>query len=144
MICSKKEGLLLHYMSLHIILATKASKLKEKKIKQVVGKPLDFSLNMLFCLIHLLCLLFFKILSSIMVMQCFTRFLKLCNWTHFLSFHFQAFAQLLQAPQDDAKMIIKDRFPVPRLVICDQHGSQVCNHFLSFATLYQLKYLQIV
>ncbi|KAH7683028.1 protein transport protein SEC23 protein [Dioscorea alata] len=36
----------------------------------------------------------------------------------------QAFAQLLQAPQDDAKMIIKDRFPVPRLVICDQHGSQ--------------------
>ncbi|KAJ0988934.1 hypothetical protein J5N97_007290 [Dioscorea zingiberensis] len=36
----------------------------------------------------------------------------------------QAFAQLLQAPQDDAQMIIKDRFPVPRLVICDQHGSQ--------------------
>ncbi|KAH7670481.1 protein transport protein SEC23 protein [Dioscorea alata] len=36
----------------------------------------------------------------------------------------QAFAQLLQAPQDDAQMIIKDRFPVPRLVVCDQHGSQ--------------------
>ncbi|URD73397.1 protein transport protein SEC23 [Musa troglodytarum] len=36
----------------------------------------------------------------------------------------QAFAQLLQAPQDDAQMIIKNRFPVPRLVICDQHGSQ--------------------
>ncbi|KAG6495251.1 hypothetical protein ZIOFF_043045 [Zingiber officinale] len=36
----------------------------------------------------------------------------------------QAFAQLLQAPQDDAQMIIKERFPVPRLVICDQHGSQ--------------------
>ncbi|XP_010908064.2 protein transport protein SEC23 E [Elaeis guineensis] len=36
----------------------------------------------------------------------------------------QAFAQLLQAPQDDAQMIIRDRFPVPRLVICDQHGSQ--------------------
>lgn len=34
------------------------------------------------------------------------------------------FAQLLQAPQDDAKIIIKERFPVPRLVICDQHGSQ--------------------
>ncbi|WCJ27533.1 Sec23/Sec24 protein transport family protein [Euphorbia peplus] len=36
----------------------------------------------------------------------------------------QAFAQLLQAPQDDAQMIVRDRFPVPRLVICDQHGSQ--------------------
>ncbi|XP_015886791.2 protein transport protein SEC23 E [Ziziphus jujuba] len=36
----------------------------------------------------------------------------------------QAFAQLLQAPQDDAKMIIRERFPVPRLVVCDQHGSQ--------------------
>ncbi|KAK1291878.1 hypothetical protein QJS10_CPB17g01827 [Acorus calamus] len=37
----------------------------------------------------------------------------------------QAFAQLLKAPQDDAEMIKKDRFPVPRLVVCDQHGSQV-------------------
>ncbi|CAI0397657.1 unnamed protein product [Linum tenue] len=36
----------------------------------------------------------------------------------------QAFAQLLQAPQDDAQMIIRERFPVPRLVVCDQHGSQ--------------------
>ncbi|GLU10226.1 hypothetical protein SLE2022_270460 [Rubroshorea leprosula] len=36
----------------------------------------------------------------------------------------QAFAQLLQAPQVDAQMIIRDRFPVPRLVVCDQHGSQ--------------------
>ncbi|XVE90922.1 hypothetical protein DITRI_Ditri20bG0114800 [Diplodiscus trichospermus] len=36
----------------------------------------------------------------------------------------QAFAQLLQAPHDDADAIIKERFPVPRLVICDQHGSQ--------------------
>ncbi|GLT73710.1 hypothetical protein SLA2020_455480 [Shorea laevis] len=36
----------------------------------------------------------------------------------------QAFAQLLQAPHDDAEAIIKERFPVPRLVICDQHGSQ--------------------
>ncbi|XP_077212973.1 protein transport protein SEC23 E-like [Tasmannia lanceolata] len=36
----------------------------------------------------------------------------------------QAFAQLLQAPHDDAQMIIRDRFPVPRLVVCDQHGSQ--------------------
>ncbi|KAJ7008740.1 protein transport protein SEC23-like isoform X1 [Populus alba x Populus x berolinensis] len=36
----------------------------------------------------------------------------------------QAFAQLLQAPRDDTDEIIKERFPVPRLVICDQHGSQ--------------------
>lgn len=36
----------------------------------------------------------------------------------------QAFAQLLRAPRDDAQMIIRDRFPVPRLVVCDQHGSQ--------------------
>ncbi|GAV58984.1 Gelsolin domain-containing protein/zf-Sec23_Sec24 domain-containing protein/Sec23_trunk domain-containing protein/Sec23_helical domain-containing protein/Sec23_BS domain-containing protein [Cephalotus follicularis] len=35
-----------------------------------------------------------------------------------------AFAQLLQAPRSDAQMIIRDRFPVPRLVVCDQHGSQ--------------------
>ncbi|KAM1252089.1 hypothetical protein ACFX13_040967 [Malus domestica] len=36
----------------------------------------------------------------------------------------QAFAQLLQAPRDDGDQISKERFPVPRLVICDQHGSQ--------------------
>ncbi|CAK9146342.1 unnamed protein product, partial [Ilex paraguariensis] len=36
----------------------------------------------------------------------------------------QAFAQLLQAPRDDAELIIRERFPVPRLVVCDQHGSQ--------------------
>ncbi|KAL2319408.1 hypothetical protein Fmac_028377 [Flemingia macrophylla] len=36
----------------------------------------------------------------------------------------QAFAQLLRAPHDDANIIMKERFPVPRLVVCDQHGSQ--------------------
>ncbi|XP_024962323.1 protein transport protein SEC23-like [Cynara cardunculus var. scolymus] len=36
----------------------------------------------------------------------------------------EAFAQLLQAPLHDAEAIVKERFPVPRLVICDQHGSQ--------------------
>ncbi|GAB2209900.1 hypothetical protein Droror1_Dr00027127 [Drosera rotundifolia] len=36
----------------------------------------------------------------------------------------KVFAQLLQAPLDDADVLVKDRFPVPRLVICDQHGSQ--------------------
>lgn len=34
------------------------------------------------------------------------------------------FAQLLQAPQVEAKEICKRRFPVPRLVDCDQNGSQ--------------------
>ncbi|XAR63334.1 hypothetical protein NMG60_11023240 [Bertholletia excelsa] len=34
------------------------------------------------------------------------------------------FAELLRAPQDDANAIIRERFPVPRLVICDQHASQ--------------------
>ncbi|CAL0333096.1 unnamed protein product [Lupinus luteus] len=36
----------------------------------------------------------------------------------------QAFAQVLEAPHDDAEMIVRERFPVPRLVVCDQHGSQ--------------------
>ncbi|XP_062099483.1 protein transport protein SEC23 C isoform X2 [Humulus lupulus] len=36
----------------------------------------------------------------------------------------QAFAQLLQAPHVDADAIVKERFPVPRLVVCDQYGSQ--------------------
>ncbi|KAL3506521.1 hypothetical protein ACH5RR_031903 [Cinchona calisaya] len=36
----------------------------------------------------------------------------------------QAFAQLLQAPQEDAQIIIRERFPIPRQVVCDQHGSQ--------------------
>ena len=34
----------------------------------------------------------------------------------------------MQAPHDDAHVIIKERFPTPRLVVCDQHGSQ--EHFL--------------
>ncbi|CAA7406538.1 unnamed protein product [Spirodela intermedia] len=36
----------------------------------------------------------------------------------------QVFAQLLRAPREEAEGIIKERFPVPRLVICDQYGSQ--------------------
>ncbi|KAK1294638.1 Protein transport protein Sec24-like [Acorus calamus] len=36
----------------------------------------------------------------------------------------QVFSQLLQAPRDDVDAIVKERFPVPRLVICDQYGSQ--------------------
>lgn len=42
----------------------------------------------------------------------------------------QVFAQLLRAPRDDADAIITERFPAPRLVICDQHGSQVDNPLL--------------
>jgi protein transport protein SEC23 len=34
------------------------------------------------------------------------------------------FAQLLQAPKDDAAMILKERFPHPRFVECDQGTSQ--------------------
>ncbi|KAD0585580.1 hypothetical protein E3N88_44022 [Mikania micrantha] len=45
---------------------------------------------------------------------------RILYWTLIL-----AFAQLLQTPHDDAEMIIRDRFPVPRLVVCDQHGSQI-------------------
>lgn len=36
-----------------------------------------------------------------------------------------AFAQLLVAPQEEAKEIMARRFPVPRLVDCDYQGSQV-------------------
>jgi protein transport protein SEC23 len=36
----------------------------------------------------------------------------------------QAFAQLLEAPLEESRQIIGDRFPIPRLVVCDQHGSQ--------------------
>mmetsp|Transcript_22611 Transcript_22611/g.27289 ORF Transcript_22611/g.27289 Transcript_22611/m.27289 type:complete len:751 (+) Transcript_22611:306-2558(+) len=35
-----------------------------------------------------------------------------------------AFAQLLAGPQAEVEDIIKSRFPVPRVVDCDQHGSQ--------------------
>ncbi|KAK6919848.1 Zinc finger, Sec23/Sec24-type [Dillenia turbinata] len=42
---------------------------------------------------------------------------------HNLSEH-KVFAKLLKAPRDDADAIVKERFPVPRLVICDQYGSQ--------------------
>ncbi len=37
---------------------------------------------------------------------------------------YSAFKQLLQAPVADAQLIIKDRFPNPRYVECDQHTSQ--------------------
>jgi hypothetical protein len=49
----------------------------------------------------------------------------------------QVFAQLLQAPKDDAQAIIHERFPVPRLVVCDQHGSQVS--FISLSSSSKIK-----
>lgn len=42
--------------------------------------------------------------------------------------YWQAFAELLKSPREDAEAIIHERFPVPRLVICDQYGSQVTNY----------------
>ncbi|KAF8118389.1 hypothetical protein N665_0005s0152 [Sinapis alba] len=36
----------------------------------------------------------------------------------------QALVHLLQSPRDYSDIIIRERFPIPRLVICDQYGSQ--------------------
>ncbi|CAH8360662.1 unnamed protein product [Eruca vesicaria subsp. sativa] len=36
----------------------------------------------------------------------------------------QALVHLLQSPKDYSDTIIRERFPIPRLVICDQYGSQ--------------------
>ena len=36
----------------------------------------------------------------------------------------KAFADLLKLPREDANYILNQRFPVPRLVDCDQNGSQ--------------------
>lgn len=38
----------------------------------------------------------------------------------------KAFAEMLEAPQRVAMDMCKTRFPAPRFVDCDQHGSQVC------------------
>ena len=34
------------------------------------------------------------------------------------------FRSLLEAPQNDAQMIMNNRFPVPRYIVCDQHKSE--------------------
>jgi len=36
----------------------------------------------------------------------------------------EAFRNLLEAPQGDAQMIMDNRFPVPRYIVCDQHKSE--------------------
>lgn len=56
-------------------------------------------------------------------------------WPNLCCFFFQAFALLLRTPHEDAQMIIRERFPVPRLVVCDQHGSQVSAFWPSFSVL---------
>merc|ERR1719287_165005 len=35
-----------------------------------------------------------------------------------------AFAELLEAPQEDAQVIMEARFPVPRYIVCDEHKSE--------------------
>lgn len=37
---------------------------------------------------------------------------------------YAAFAALLEAPPQDAKELLADRYPIPMYVVCDQHGSQ--------------------
>lgn len=37
---------------------------------------------------------------------------------------FANFKLLLEAPQQDAKDLLSDRYPIPMYVVCDQHGSQ--------------------
>ena len=36
----------------------------------------------------------------------------------------QNFRELLNAPKEDAAMLLQERFPVPMYVECDQYGSQ--------------------
>jgi len=37
---------------------------------------------------------------------------------------YENFATLLEAPKEDAKDLIQDRFPLPRFIVCDAGGSQ--------------------
>jgi protein transport protein SEC23 len=37
----------------------------------------------------------------------------------------EAFKAVLEAPQEEARSIARRRFPVPKIVDCDQNGSQV-------------------
>ena len=78
------------------------------------------------------------LLLNLLLMVClfwitfiFSNLLQLDSSIHSKALCLQAFAYLLQAPRDEADSIIKERFPVPRLVICDQHGSQVLLNFLT-------------
>src|SRR3954451_55674 len=37
---------------------------------------------------------------------------------------YDSFRTLLEAPKEDAKDLIQDRFPLPRFIVCDAGGSQ--------------------
>jgi len=37
---------------------------------------------------------------------------------------YENFRELLEAPKEDAKDLIQDRFPLPRFIVCDAGGSQ--------------------
>ncbi|KAK3045067.1 GTPase-activating protein S23 [Coniosporium uncinatum] len=37
---------------------------------------------------------------------------------------YEQFASMLEAPKEDAKELIQDRFPLPRFIVCDAGGSQ--------------------
>ena len=45
-----------------------------------------------------------------------------------------SFRELLNAPKEDAHMLLQERFPVPMYVECDQYGSQarLINRFIKF------------
>lgn len=49
-----------------------------------------------------------------------------CYTYFFLQPEHEAFKQLLEAPRAEAQQIARRRFPVPKIVDCDQNGSQVC------------------
>lgn len=45
----------------------------------------------------------------------------------------KAFAEMLRAPSEAAKEICRTRFPVPRLVDCDQNGRGQVRSFVPFS-----------
>ena len=53
----------------------------------------------------------------------------------FLAAHATRCCICVQAPKAEAAKILQRRFPVPRLVDCDQNGSQVCSHLFAPTTL---------
>eukprot|EP00698_Gefionella_okellyi_P006378 TRINITY_DN15734_c0_g1_i1.p1 TRINITY_DN15734_c0_g1~~TRINITY_DN15734_c0_g1_i1.p1 ORF type:complete len:770 (+),score=130.16 TRINITY_DN15734_c0_g1_i1:43-2310(+) len=70
--------------------------------------------------------------ESILLLDTFTHIVifhgaTIAHWRR-ENFHklpqYESFRQLLQASQDDAKAIMADRFPIPRFIDCDEHGSQ--------------------
>ena len=49
----------------------------------------------------------------------------LIYYTHLLLYYLICiYRSLLEAPQNDAQLIMNNRFPVPRYIVCDQHKSE--------------------